>query len=72
MIRRDRLNTELSFFQKIKEIDYTLLICISLVSIISLLVMYSTDGGEILYHTKSHFSKLLVFFPLILALTIPS
>lgn len=64
MYQRDRLNSELSFFQKIKEIDYTLLICIILLSIISLLVMYSTDGGEILYHTKSHFSKLIVFFPL--------
>jgi rod shape determining protein RodA len=62
MYQRDRLNSELSFFQKIKEIDYTLLICIILLSIISLLVMYSTDGGEVLYHTKSHFSKLVVFF----------
>ena len=66
MYQRDRLNSELSFFQKIKEIDYILLICIILLSIISLLVMYSTDGGEILYHTKSHFSKLIVFFPLMI------
>ena len=64
MYQRDRLNSELSFFQKIREIDYILLICIILLSITSLLVMYSTDGGEILYHTKSHFSKLVVFFPL--------
>mgnify|MGYP007000426119 len=48
MFQRDRLNSELSFLQKIQEIDYTLLICIILLSIISLLVMYSTDGGEIL------------------------
>ena len=66
MYQRDRLNSELSFFQKIKEIDYILLICIILLSIISLLVMYSTDGGEVLYHTKSHFSKLVVFFPLMI------
>ena len=66
MFQRDRLNSEFTFFQKIKEIDYILLICIILLSIISLLVMYSTDGGEILYHTKSHFSKLLVFFPLMI------
>ena len=66
MYQRNRLNSELSFFQKIKEIDYTLLICIILLSIISLLVMYSTDGGDILYHTKSHFSKLAVFFPLMI------
>ena len=66
MFQRDRLNYELSFFQKIKELDYTLLICIIILSIISLLVMYSTDGGEILYHTKSHFSKLAVFFPMMI------
>ena len=66
MLHTDRLNSELSFFQKIKELDYTLLICIILLSIISLLVMYSTDGGEILYHTKSHFSKLVVFFPMMI------
>ena len=66
MYQRNRLNSELSFFQKIKEIDYILLICIILLSIISLLVMYSTDGGEVLYHTKSHFSKLVVFFPLMI------
>ena len=47
MYQRNRLNSELSFFQKIKEIDYILLICIILLSIISLLVMYSTDGGEV-------------------------
>ena len=23
--------------------------------------MYSTDGGKILFHTKSHFTKLIVF-----------
>ena len=66
MFKRDTLNSELSFFQKIKVLDYTLLICIILLSIISLLVMYSTDGGEILYHTKSHFSKLAVFLPMMI------
>ena len=66
MLQRDSLNSELSFIQKIKEIDYTLLICIIILSLLSLLVMYSTDGGEFLYHTKSHFSKLAVFFPLMI------
>ena len=62
----NRLNSDLSFFQKIKEIDYILLICIIILSFISLLVMYSTDGGEVLYHTKSHFIKLIIFFPLMM------
>ena len=66
MIQRHRLNTDLSFFQKVKELDYILLISILILSFISLAVMYSTDGGEILYHTKSHFSKLAIFFPLMI------
>ena len=66
MFQKDRLNSELSFLQKLKELDYTLLICIIILSVISLLVMYSTDGGEVLFHTKSHFSKLAVFFPLMM------
>jgi rod shape determining protein RodA len=31
--------------------------------------MYSTDGGEILYHTKSHFIKILVFFTLMMVIS---
>ena len=66
MFQHDRLNNELTFWQKIKELDYILLISVFLLSILSLFVMYSTDGGEILFHTKSHFSKLIIFFPLMI------
>ena len=66
MFQYDRLNNELSFWQKVKALDYILLISIFLLSTISLFVMYSTDGGEILYHTKSHFSKIIIFFPLMI------
>lgn len=50
-----------SFFQKFKNFDYILLTCIVLLGSISLVTMYSTDGGKILFHTKSHFIKLVVF-----------
>jgi rod shape determining protein RodA len=66
MFQHDRLNNELTFWQKVKELDYILLICLFLLSILSLFVMYSTDGGEILFHTKSHFSKIIIFFPLMI------
>ena len=66
MIQRHSLNSNISFFQKVKELDYILLISILILSFVSLAVMYSTDGGEILYHTKSHFSKLAIFFPLMI------
>ena len=28
--------------------------------------MYSTDGGEILFHSKSHISKFLIFFTMMI------
>jgi|TARA_B100001142_G_scaffold65114_1_gene64518 rod shape determining protein RodA len=66
MFQHDRLNNELTFWQKVKELDYILLTSVLLLSILSLFVMYSTDGGEILFHTKSHFSKIIIFFPLMI------
>ena len=66
MFQQDRLNNEVTIFQKIKNLDYILIISVVLLSIISLFVMYSTDGGEILFHTKNHFIKLVVFFPLMI------
>ena len=68
MFQHDRLNTEITFLQKIKNLDYILLISVIILSVISLFVMYSTDGGEILFHTKNHFYKLVVFFPLMIFL----
>ena len=69
MFQHSRLDSDLTFFQKIKNLDYILLFSIILLSITSVFVMYSTDGGEILYHTKSHFVKLLIFFPLMLIIS---
>ncbi len=66
MFQQDRLNNEITLFQKIKNLDYILLISVILLSLISVFVMYSTDGGEILFHTKNHFVKLAVFFPLMI------
>ncbi len=66
MFQHDRLNSEITLLQKIKNLDYILLISVTLLSVISVFVMYSTDGGEILFHTKNHFLKLAVFFPLMI------
>ena len=66
MFQHDKLNNEITFFQKLKDLDYILLFSVMLLSAISLFVMYSTDGGEILFHTKNHFVKLVVFFPLMI------
>ena len=66
MFQHDRLNSEITLFQKIRNLDYILLISVIILSVLSVFVMYSTDGGEILFHTKNHFVKLAVFFPLMI------
>ena len=62
-------NTQLSFIQKVRNFDFVLLTCILLLGIISIFAMYSTDGGEILFHSKSHITKFLIFFPLMIVLS---
>ena len=54
-------SNQFGFFQKFKNFDYLLLVCILLLGFISLATMYSTDGGKVLFHTKSHFIKLIFF-----------
>jgi len=55
-----------NFFQKFKNFDYILLACILFLGFISLATMYSTDGGKVLFHTKSHFVKLVIFTAMML------
>ena len=65
-----RLNVDAgSFFEKIRSIDYLLIIIILILGIISSFAMYSTDGGELLYHTKSHILRFGIFFVLFLVLS---
>jgi rod shape determining protein RodA len=63
------ITNQLTIFQKIMSIDYILLFCILLLGLISTFSMYSTDGGEILFHTKSHVFKFLTFFPIMILLS---
>ena len=70
MYQHRRLTTSsFNFFQKFKNFDYILLVCILLLGFISLATMYSTDGGKILFHTKSHFTKLVVFTLMMLVIS---
>jgi len=59
----------MTFFQKLKNFDFMLLTCILFLGIISSISMYSTDGGEFLFHTKSHIMKFLIFFPMMIFLS---
>ena len=69
MYQYRRLNSDQSFFQKVKNLDYILLLSILVLSILSVFIMYSTDGGEFLYHSKSHLTKLVTFFTLMLVIS---
>ena len=60
---------QITFFQKIRSIDYLLLFSILLIGIISSFSMYSTDGGELLYHSKSHILRFGIFFLLMIFLS---
>jgi len=63
------LNTQLTLFQKLKNFDFILLTCILMLGVISAFTMYSTDGGEILFHSKSHIIKFSIFFPMMIILS---
>ena len=67
---QNSFNNQLSLIQKVMRMDYVLLFCILLLGIISSFSMYSTDGGEILFHSKSHIYKFLIFFPMMIFLSL--
>jgi rod shape determining protein RodA len=69
MLQRYSFSNESSFLQKLKSFDFVLLFCILIVGIISSFSMYSTDGGEFLYHTKSHIVRFSVFFTMMIFLS---
>ena len=58
-----RFSEKKTFLEKIKSIDYILvLLVILLIGIISGFAMYSTDGGQFRYHTNSHILKFSYIF----------
>jgi len=68
-MQHNSFSEQSNFFQKVKNFDYILVFCILLLGLISALSMYSTDGGEILFHSKSHISKFLIFFIMMICLS---
>ena len=68
--QQSSFSNQFTLFQKIKNLDYVLLVCILLLGIISSLSMYSTDGGEILFHTQSHVFKFLICIKLSIIVTL--
>ena len=62
MFKSRSIQSSLSVKDKILSIDYVLVCSIFILGLISILAMYSTDGGELKYHTKSHILRFFVFF----------
>ena len=66
MFQETALSGQTTFFQKLRSLDYILLFCLIILGLVSSLSMYSTEGGEVLYHTKSHVLRFLIFFSMML------
>ncbi len=62
MFIQSSLSDKSTFFQKVRSLDYVMLFCILILGIISSFAMYSTDGGELLYHSESHIIRFIIFF----------
>ena len=69
MMLMSRMSHDSSLLQKIKSFDYVLVSVIFVIGIISCFAMYSTDGGNFSYHTKSHILRFSIFFCLFLVLS---
>ena len=69
MFEQSSYTEQISFFKKLRSFDYILLICIISIGIISIFSMYSTDGGELLHHSKSHIIRFVVFFSMMIGLS---
>ena len=62
MFIQSSLSDQSTFFQKLRSLDYILVLCILLLGLLSSIAMYSTDGGELLYHSESHIIRFIIFF----------
>tara|TARA_Y100000817_G_scaffold297952_1_gene274705 strand:- start:131 stop:1255 length:1125 start_codon:yes stop_codon:yes gene_type:complete len=69
MFKQGSIQSHLSLRDKIFSVDIVLFFSILILGIISFFAMYSTDGGEFLYHTKSHIIRFFVFFILFIAVS---
>ena len=69
MFEQSSYSDQYTFFQKLRSFDFILIFCILCLGVISNLSMYSTDGGQFLYHSKSHFVRFITFFSMMIILS---
>ena len=69
MFKETSYTNRLTFFQKIRSIDLILIFCVLILGGMSTFAMYSSEGGQMLYYTKSHLLRFSVFFVLMIFLS---
>ena len=70
MILSTSLNsTSYSFIDKLKAIDYFLIIVVAIIGSMSVFSIYSTESGNFSFYTKNHLTRFLVFFFMFLVLS---
>jgi len=70
MILSTSLNSSsYSFFDKLKAVDYFLIIIVAIIGSMSVLSIYSTESGNFSFYTKNHLTRFLVFFSMFLVLS---
>ena len=70
MILSTSLNsTSYSFIDKMKAVDYFLIIIVAIIGSMSVFSIYSTESGNFSFYTKNHLTRFLVFFSMFLVLS---
>ena len=70
MILSTSLNsTSYSFIDKLKAVDYFLILIVAIIGSISVFSIYSTESGNFSFYTKNHLTRFLVFFSMFLVLS---
>ena len=70
MILSTSLNsTSYSFIDKLKAVDYFLIIIVAIIGSMSVFAIYSTESGNFSFYTKNHLTRFLVFFSIFLVLS---
>ena len=69
MLQERLYSGQSTFFEKLKSVDFLLILIVIIIGVVSCLAMYSTDGGNVLYYTKSHIIRFGIFFLLFLVMS---
>ena len=69
MFQQPIYSDQLTFFQKVRHLDILLILSILALGIVVFISMYSSDGGQFSYYTKSHIIRFVTFFLLMFILS---